>query len=273
MDKINIRNLELFAKHGVYSEENALGQKFVVSAVLYMDLRSAGKSDELEESLDYGKACYIIKNFVEKNTFKLIEAVAENLAEKLLIENSALQGVKLEIKKPWAPVAMHLETVSVEIERCRHTAYITLGSNIGNREAYLRFAVDELEKARGCRVMRVSEFIDTSPHGDIEQDDFLNGCLVLETLLTPYELLDLLHEIENKAGRLRNERWGPRTLDLDIVFYDDIVISGDTLRIPHAEAHKREFVLIPLREVAPNMLHPTLKKTASELLEELSGHC
>jgi len=269
MDRINIKNLEVFAKHGVTPEENVLGQKFLISAALYTDLRLAGKSDNLAESLDYGDICCYIKAFVEGNTFRLIEAIAERLAEELLIENPALQKVWLEIKKPWAPVAIALETVSVEIERSRHMAFIALGSNMGDRSAFLDLAVCELNKARGCRVISVSGFINTEPYGGIVQDMFLNGCLKMETLLTPEELLELLHDIENKAGRTRNVRWGPRTLDLDIVFYDDMVVSSDTLIIPHAQAHKRGFVLAPLCEIEPNLLHPLLRKTVSELLSEL----
>ena len=270
-DRINIKNLEIFANHGVFPEENALGQKFVVSAVLFTELRRAGLSDELADSLDYGGICRLIKSFVQRHTFKLIETIAERLAEELLCECPALEKVRLEIKKPWAPVSEHLETVSVEIERGRHTAYIALGSNMGNKEGHLRFAVSELEKVRGCRVLRLSEFVGTAPYGYEQQGDFLNGCLKLETLMGPEELLELLQEIEQKAGRERSIKWGPRTLDLDIIFYDDLVLSDDTLRIPHVDMHKRDFVLIPLNEIAPNKLHPVYKKTVTELLYEINA--
>ena len=269
MDRINIKNLEVFARHGVLHEEKIIGQKFLISASLDMDLRSAGLSDDLAKTLSYAKICYEIKAFVKDNMFCLIETVAERLAEKLLMENQQLHRIWLEVKKPWAPVAMPLETVSVEIERARHIAFIALGSNMGDKESYLNFAVSELDKAGSCRVLSVSNFIITAPYGYTEQDEFLNGCMKLETLLTPHELLSLLHEIENKAGRIRDIRWGPRTLDLDIIFYDSNIISDDTLRIPHPQAHKRNFVLDPLNEIAPNFLHPVFNRTVSELLDEL----
>jgi dihydroneopterin aldolase/2-amino-4-hydroxy-6-hydroxymethyldihydropteridine diphosphokinase len=271
MDNIRICNLEVFARHGASPEERALGQKFVISASLAVDLRSAGKSDRLEESIDYSEICGAIKRYVEGNTFCLIETVAEGLAELLLTQNPLLKSVRLEVKKPWAPVGVQLETVSVEIERGRHSAYIALGSNIGDREAHLNAAVAGLNNLSGCRVVRVSKFIDTEPYGYTGQDNFLNGCLELETLLGPLELLEMLHQIENSAGRVRDARWGPRTLDLDILFYDDTVMSTDGLRIPHIEAHKRDFVLIPLNEIAPNLLHPILGKTVREMLEELGN--
>ncbi|MCL2126485.1 MAG: 2-amino-4-hydroxy-6-hydroxymethyldihydropteridine diphosphokinase [Oscillospiraceae bacterium] len=270
MDRINIKNLEVFAKHGIYLEERVLGQKFIISASLSIDLRRAGKSDELEDAVNYGEVCKAIKHYAEDNKFNLIETLAEGLAEIILIDNPSVKSVWVEVKKPWAPVTMHLETVSVEVERGRHVAYLSIGSNIGDREEYLRFAAKELGKARGCRVLRVSDFIETEPYGGVVQDNFLNGCIELDTLLAPMELLELLHAIEADAGRVRAEHWGPRTLDIDIILYDDLILASDELHIPHIDAHNREFVLKPLAEIAPYARHPVLHKTVAELLEMLN---
>ena len=134
MDKIKIQNLEVFAKHGVYPEENVLGQKFVISAVLHTTTRKAGMTDELEYSINYGEVSHFIKKFVEENTWKLLERVVEQLAQALLVEYPLLWKVDLEIQKPWAPVGLPLDTVSVEISRGWHTAYIALGSNMGDKK-------------------------------------------------------------------------------------------------------------------------------------------
>jgi len=269
MDRINIKSLEVIAKHGVHPEEKTHSQLFVVSAALCFDLRPAGMSDDLGKTLDYSHVCQEIKKFIVGSSFDLIETIAERLAEKLLMDNPQLKKVWIEVGKPEAKMPVNLETVSVEIERSRHTAYIGLGSNLGDRKAYLRFAIGELRKVSGCKVLQVSKFINTAPYGYANQDDFLNGCLVLSTLQEPFELLETLIEIENKAGRVRDIRWGPRTLDLDIIMYDDLFISTDRLRIPHPEMQKRDFVLRPLSEIAPGLLHPVYKKTVSEMLTEL----
>ena len=269
MDKIHIKNLEVFARHGVFPEENALGQKFVVSAVLYTSTREAGRADDLAKSIHYGEVSRFITEFMEQNTFQLLETAAERLAEELLLNTEHLEKIRLEIKKPWAPVGLPLETVSVEIERGWHTVYIALGSNLGDKEANLRLGVEGLRSTRGCRVEAVSDFLVTAPYGGVEQDDFLNGAMKIRTLLTPHELLERLHEIEQEAKRERVVRWGPRTLDLDILLYDDLILDEEELHIPHIEMYKRDFVLKPLCQIAPYARHPVYNRTAAELLADL----
>lgn len=270
MDKIKIKNLECYARHGVYIEENRLGQKFVVSAELCMDTRKAGMKDDLDCSVDYGRVCHMINDFMQENTFKLIETVAEKLAELILTELPLVKQITIEIKKPWAPIGLPLESASVEITRRRHKAYIALGSNMGESRRLISEAVEKLDLAPQNHVVRQSELIITNPYGFTEQDDFLNGCLELDTLLEPEELLDVTQKIEAEAGRERLIRWGPRTLDLDIIFYDDEIIKTERLTVPHPDMKNRMFVLKPMCEIAPYFVHPVYKKTMLKMLEEVS---
>ena len=272
LDQIKIEGLEIFANHGVFPEENVLGQKFIVSATLYTDTRKAGKTDELTASIHYGEVSAFITEFVKSHTYKLLERVAEELVEDMLQKFDGLEKVTLEIQKPWAPVGLPLETVSVKIERCWNEAFIALGSNMGDKKKYIENAVEELKNEKLCRVLKVSKLIGTEPYGVTDQDEFLNGALKMETLLTPHELLELLHRIEQEAGRKRIRRWGPRTLDLDIIFYGDQIIEEDDLCIPHIDMQNREFVLEPMCEIAPHKRHPVLKETMTEMLVKLKGN-
>ena len=268
-DKISIKNLEVFAHHGVFPEENKLGQKFLVSAVLYTDTRTAGITDDLTKSIHYGIVSQKITEFLQQHTYQLIETAAEQLVQELLLTTEHLQAVTLELKKPWAPVGLPLETVSVTITRAWHTACIALGSNMGDKKAYLDGAVKALSESSCCQVLKVSDYLVTAPYGGVEQDDFLNGCLTMRTLLTPHELLDRLHEIEQDARRERLIHWGPRTLDLDILLYDDLVMADETLIIPHVEMHLRDFVLKPLAQIAPWVRHPVFGMTVCQMLAQI----
>ena len=271
LDEIRIEDLEVFANHGVFPEENTLGQKFVISVVLYTDTRQAGKSDDLTASIHYGEVSEFITAFLKKNTYKLLERAAEELAEALLIKWERIERVSVEIKKPWAPIQLPLKTVSVKIERGWHTAYLALGSNIGDSKAFLDEAVKALDELPTSSVEKVSKYLVTPPYGVTDQPDFLNGCLKLRTLLYPQELLREMNRIEKEAGRERIIHWGPRTLDLDLIFYDDLILEEDDLCIPHVEMHKRKFVLEPLEEIAPYKRHPSNGKTVREMLEELEA--
>ncbi len=269
MDYISIDNLEAFGYHGVFEEEAFLGQKFLVTARLYLDTRQAGMTDNLKASLDYGEACQVIKKLVETERYMLIERLAEEIASKLLLTFSSLHEVEVTVKKPWAPVHVSVDSVSVTIRRGWHRVYLSIGSNMGDREGYLDFAIDQLNALPDTKVAAVSDYLETKPYGDVEQDDFLNGVLMIETLKTPQELLKTSLSIEKEAHRERLVHWGPRTLDIDILFYDDLILTEEELIIPHVEIPKREFVLEPLSAIAPYYMHPVYKKSVVQMLDEL----
>ncbi len=272
MDEIRIDNLEVYAYHGVYPEENEQGQAFYVNAILYTDTRAAGLADELELSTNYGEVCHFISQWMKERTCKLIEAVAEKLATDILLKFDLIKSISLEIRKPYAPVGLPFESVSVKIERGWHRVYLAVGSNMGDKEAYIRGGIDALNRHPEIIVEKVSELLVTEPYGGVEQDKFLNGALEIRTLLSPGELLAELHHIEAEANRERLVHWGPRTLDLDIIFYDKLVYEDEELMIPHIDMQNRYFVLKPLSELAPNYRHPLLGETVSQMLAKCEGH-
>lgn len=145
--------------------------------------------------------------------------------------------------------------------------YLSLGANIGDRAATLRQAVRDL--AGLGQVVRVSSLYETDPVGYIDQPNFLNAVVLLETQLEPLDLLAGTSAIEQEHGRQRSFKNAPRTLDIDILFYDDRIVTEPTLRIPHHLLNIRAFVLVPLVEIAPNLRHPLLHDTASDFLSQL----
>jgi dihydroneopterin aldolase/2-amino-4-hydroxy-6-hydroxymethyldihydropteridine diphosphokinase len=157
----------------------------------------------------------------------------------------------------------------VAIHREWHEAYIAVGSNMGDSREHIAKALSQLEKHKDIQVTKVSGLLETLPYGGVEQDNFVNGMFEIRTLLTPEELLRELHKIEASEGRERKIHWGPRTLDLDIIFYDDLIYSSEDLVIPHVDMENRYFVLKPLSELTPNFRHPITHKTVAQMLAEL----
>ncbi|MBP8613163.1 MAG: 2-amino-4-hydroxy-6-hydroxymethyldihydropteridine diphosphokinase [Candidatus Atribacteria bacterium] len=146
--------------------------------------------------------------------------------------------------------------------------FIAIGSNLGDREKNIIDAINLLI-ANGVDVKNISSIIETKPYGNVKQPDFLNCVVDAYTALPPRMLLETLKAIEKQLGRTRTIHWGPRTIDLDIIFYDELVIDTSDLKIPHPDMQNRLFVLEPLNQLAPNFVHPVLNKTVRELLVEL----
>ncbi len=156
------------------------------------------------------------------------------------------------------------------IKKTMNNVYISLGSNIGDREKNIKTAISEL--AQLGTIIDKSNIYETEPVGLKDQEDFLNMVLSLETDLSPTELIIKTQEIEHKIGRIREVANGPRKIDIDILTYGMKIIDTDNLKIPHPRMHKRKFVLLPLSEIAPKILHPILKSTVQEMLKKLKSN-
>lgn len=269
MDKIFIKDLEVYAYHGVNIEEKKMGQRFLISLELSISLRNAGISDDLKETVNYAELCHMVEEKFKEFSYDLIEKAGEELVKFILLKYEKIKTVKLLLKKPWAPIGKPINYAAIEIERSWHDAYISGGSNLGEKRENLEEAIRLLASREDIRLIKVSQFYQTKPVGYIDQDNFVNCAFYIKTLLEPKELMELLLNIEKELKRERIVKWGPRTVDLDIIFYDNLISSDDFIVIPHPRVHLRQFVLKPLCDIAPFYIHPLLNKRVISMSEEL----
>lgn len=262
--------MKVFAYHGVLEEEKKNGQDFYLNAKVYVDMRKAGISDKLEDTINYDLICtYLAEVFAEK-VFDTIEAAAEYTLQEVIVNFPTIEAMELEVRKPHAPLTYVPEDISVTIYREWHTVYLSFGSNVGNPTGHINEAIIMLKNPYAIRDIKRSDLFVTKPYGPVEQNDFVNGCLEMETYMNPEELVEYIHEIEDYFERDRSIHWGPRPIDLDIVFYDDEVYNSKALTIPHADMENRMFVLEPLSQLCPGKRHPVWGKTVAQLKKELS---
>lgn len=150
--------------------------------------------------------------------------------------------------------------------------FIGIGSNKGNRQEYIDRALEHLRKDEDITIENISSVIETEPQGNPDQEKFLNAVIQITTFIDPYTIFRRLKNVERLLGRKESEeKWQPREIDLDILLYDDLIIKGKNLKIPHPLMHEREFVLEPLCEIAPDAVHPGLKQSARELLDKIKS--
>ena len=248
MYEIIIKNMTVFAHHGVLKEEKANGQPFIFDILIKVN-SSSDLNDDIENTLNYAQIFEFIKNYSTENTFNLIETLGQKLCNEILLNFENALYIRIEVKKPNAPMNGDFEYVGVCIEQERNIVYLSLGSNLGDKYKNLTVAIDKINTARVTKVLSVSNFYTTSPVGYENQDDFLNCCVKIHTLLSPFELLNNLKNIEHEMLREKTVRFGPRTIDVDILLYNDEIINSPELTIPHEQMLNRKFVIVPLLEI------------------------
>lgn len=257
-DRIEVRGLRAVGTIGVLPEEQERAQPFEIDLVIETDVRGAGRTDDLEQTVNYAAALAQAAKIVETEPALLLERVATRIAEETL-SLARVDAVEVTVRKLRPPVPEDVSTTGVVIRRTRFdlqeshrptvTAYVALGSNLGDRRSHLRYGVANLPG-----VTRLSGVYETDPVGGPEQGPYLNVVAELSTNLDPFELLENCLAIEAGAGRERIVRWGARTLDLDVLLWDDAKIETRNLTVPHPRMWERRFVLQPLSDLAPELL-------------------
>ncbi|MFC8501525.1 2-amino-4-hydroxy-6-hydroxymethyldihydropteridine diphosphokinase [Pedococcus sp. NPDC057267] len=254
-DQIVLKGISARGHHGVLDFEKRDGQVFVVDVTMDVDLAPAGSSDDLADTVNYAEVAADVVALVEGEPLDLIEALAARIADRVLAR-PLVEAVEVTVHKPEAPVGVPFSDVQVVVSRERCTpVVVALGSNVGDSVETLQDAAVALHGL--LDVTAVSRLVETDPVGGPEQPAYLNAVVTGTTHLAPSSLLAGLHDIEREHGRTREVRWGPRTLDLDLVQYGDPVFDTDvvmdtaTLTLPHPRAHERAFVLVPWLQADP----------------------
>ncbi|MBX6371832.1 MAG: 2-amino-4-hydroxy-6-hydroxymethyldihydropteridine diphosphokinase [Acidothermus sp.] len=265
-DRIELRGLRVRGRHGVYPQEREEGQEFVVDVSLFVDTADAAATDDLARTPDYGEMARRIAAVVSGEPVDLLETLAERIAAVCLAD-PRVSGCAVNVHKPHAPIPLAFDDVVVAVQRSRPIrAVLALGANLGDPAATLQHALDAL--ALAVRVVAVSPVYETDPVGGPPQPAYLNAVAIVETTLSPRRLLTLVQVIEQAAGRIRTVRWGPRTLDIDVICYGDLVSRDPELTLPHPRAAERGFVLVPWHDVDPDAVLPG-HGTIAELLTGL----
>ena len=245
MDRVIIDDLRVLTVIGALPHEREMAQPIRIDLSIGLDLRDAGRSDELHDTVHYGLVCERVSELVRGSKDVLLERLAAKVAD-VVLEFDLVEVVDVKLTKLRPPIAEDVQSTSVAITRLRaeaaappledHEVVVALGSNLG-----------ELGN-----VVAMSQVFETAPVGGPDgQGAYLNMVVKVQTSLDPYAFIRRCQRIEANALRQRVVHWGPRTLDVDVLFYDDVHITSEKLTVPHPRIGERRFVLTPLSEVAP----------------------
>ncbi len=291
LDRIRLVGLSATGYHGVFPEERRDGQVFRADVVLHVDTRPAARSDDLADTVDYAALADGVVSVLEGQAVDLIETLAQRIAD-VALSLPGVEAVDVVVHKPQAPIQVPFDDVRLEIRRRRARpedrvgparsdgpppageagadasdplerrpgaevgVVLALGGNVGDVAATLREAIEDLDDAAGLTIDAVSPFARTVAVGGPVQDDYLNAVVTGRTSLSPRELLALTSSVEDAHGRVRVERWGARTLDIDIISVEGVLSADPVLELPHPRARERAFVLLPWARVDPEAVLP-----------------
>jgi len=262
LDRISIVGLKVRGRHGVFEHERVAGQDFVVDATLWVDTADAAAADDLSLTADYGSIADQLAAIVSGEPVALIETLADRLVMACLA-NPVVREAEVTVHKPQAPVSQQVADIAVTVRRQADAArpggerpvVLAVGSNLGDRMTNLQLGLDVLAGG-GLTIRAVSSVYETDPVGGEGQGDFLNAVLLAVSALPARDILARCAAAEAAAGRVRTVRWGPRTLDVDIIMCDTETSADPTLTLPHPLAHERAFVLAPWLELEPEAVLP-----------------
>jgi len=275
MFKIKIKDLKLFGYHGVKQEEKTSGQNFLFNISIDIAKESFEKDglyqDNILNTVNYSEIIALIKEINSNNRFNLLETFSEVLAEKIIYYSPLILKVKVRIEKISPPIKESIGSVGVELELERNPnshdyepktskksiVFLSLGSNLGDREKNLRDAVKKLRANQNLDIISISSIYETEPMYVENQEYFYNIVLkaAIKSAYSAFELLGYAKKIEFDLGRKSTyARYGPRTIDVDILTFDELKIDSDLLGLPHPKIFERNFVLIPLSEISPGFM-------------------
>ena len=293
LDQISVEGIRVQGHHGVLATERETGQLFLADVVAHVNVRAAASTDELARTVNYSDIADRVAEVLAGDPSDLLESVAERCA-RVVLEMSGVECVDIAIHKPQAPLHVEFADVVLRIRRDLHSgtlwadkrigssagsshnpldaptarqpfderplqpvkAWIALGGNIGSVEPTLRAAVRLLDRTSGIHVEATSALVRSAAVGGPVQPDYYNAVVLVETALAPRELLHACQGVEVVHGRERTVENGPRTLDVDIVSYGDLVGDEGDLTLPHPRAHERAFVLVPVADIDADAVLP-----------------
>ncbi len=267
-DRILLEGMVFQGKIGCLDFEKTTPQPFVIDVILYCPSLGATQSDRLEDTLDYSRVFSLVQGIVETSAINTIERLAGLIADRLLEAFVLPAAVDVTVRKPDAPIKGAFSAMGVAIYRTRagrklngdsklSQAYLSIGSNLGDRIDNLRGGLRDLIRDGSVDLLAASSLYETDPVGKTDQPKFLNAVVHVATALSPLQLLKRCQQTEKRFGRERNERWGARTLDIDLLTYEDFRLDTPELILPHPRMAKRAFVQIPLQELKTGRIEQT----------------